>query len=86
MTEKAPHPAEPELVDQYIMHTTSILNGERPKPIRAVMVEFFDGKQASAAAYGMGETVCAKETLAQVLAAIHVLSDVAVKLNAQASN
>lgn len=84
MTEKAI--VEPGVVDQYAVHARAIIDGKRPVPKRAVLVEFFEGMDASAVSYGMADDATANEHLAQVLAAVGVLSGVASTLNAQASN
>jgi len=76
----------PPVVDQYAIHARSIIEGKRPVPKRAVLVEFYDDNDASAVTYGMDDAATATELVALVLCAISVLSGAGSVLNAQASN
>ena len=76
----------PAVVDQYAVHTKSILDGERRAPSRAVLVEFYPDGSYFAQTYGMDHGTTTRELLGQVLQASEVLAGVAASLNAEATH
>lgn len=79
---------EPSVIDQFVGHARAIVDGKRASPRRAVLVlvEFYDGNNASVISYGVSNDASSAEHLALALAAMNVLTGAACDLNADASN
>lgn len=77
---------DPSVIDQFVGHARSIVDGKRATPRRAVLVEFYDGDDASVISYGISHEAGASENLSLALAAMNVLAGAARELNADASN
>lgn len=77
---------DPSVIDQFVGHARAIVDGKRASPRRAVLVEFYDGNNASVISYGVSNDASSAEHLALALAAMNVLTGAARDLNADASN
>ena len=77
---------DPSVIDQLVGHARAIVDGKRATPRRAVLVEFYDGNNASVISYGISHDASAAEHVALALSAMNVLVGAACDLNANASN
>lgn len=77
---------DPAVIEQYAGHARAIIDGRLATPRRAVLIEFYDGDDASVIFYGISHEAGASENLSLALAAMNVLAGAARELNADASN
>lgn len=75
----------PGCAEEYAYHYKAILDGDRPPPAEMVLIEFYPDQPAACYTHGLGERACSRARLAQICAAIEILSRAARSLNGQAA-
>lgn len=78
----------PEVIDivgNYRLHVDRVANGEEPRPLRSVLIEFNDTGVPVVHIFGLDEPSY-RERLALVTEVMQTLSHVAAGMNARASN